>query len=90
MKLMLLIMPTIQMHGRHDAPIERRESSSVPLGDERIVDAGDGDSQRHGDAGQHELAEELPAGPQLEPVVEEADADRQDRAAEQRQRSAAA
>ena len=81
MKLMLLIMPTIQSSVATAATAS--EMWRVALERQRIVDAGDDHSKGEGEAGQQELAQELPAGAELEPVVEEAEAHRQHRATEQ-------
>ena len=80
MKFRLLIMPTIQT-----------TVNAIPTGDgeqdvarpERVADEGDDDPRRDGDARERELAEELPARAEVEPVVEGADDGGQDRAAEQ-------
>ena len=86
MKLMLLIMPTIQRTVAAAAIGPPAKSRCRPRPNGKLT-VDHGDAQGHGDAGQGELAEQLPAGPQLEEVVEEADADGQRRPAEKSARS---
>ena len=70
MKLMLLIMPTIQSKVTTAA---MAPGITGCRSGKRVVDGGHGYAEGHGHAGQQELPEELPAGAELEPVVEKAD-----------------
>ena len=80
MKLMLLIIPMIQtiVNPIANGPVE----GDVP-GAERVVDEGHGDPGHDREGGQRDLAEQLPAGAELERVVEDAEDRRHGAADEQ-------
>ena len=69
MKLMLLIIPTIQTMVNATANASRGDQA----GPERVGDEVDRDPEGDRHERDSELADELPAGPDLEDVVEEAD-----------------
>ena len=83
MKLMLLIMPTIQNTVKPTANELVEPDDARP---ERVGDELDADAQRDRERGQPELAEELPAGAQVELVVEGAETAAASAADEQRRR----
>ncbi len=69
-QLMLLIIPTIQ---KIVNPIANAPSKRMHAAAERIRDEVDGDAERDGEDRERELAEELPAGAQVEQVVDRAE-----------------
>ena len=87
MKLMLLIIPTIQKIVK---PMANGALERDRPGAERVVEVGDRDPGRDREQRDAELAQQLPAGPELEVVVEEADDRRQRAAGEQRDDAPAA
>ena len=68
MKLMLLIIPTIQKTVK---PMASGPGTRMSPGPERVVDPATRDAQRRPRRREAELAEELPAGAEVEQVVEE-------------------
>ena len=77
MKLMLLIIPT---NHRTVNPTATGPSNGMTRGPNGFCDEVDGDPAEDRDAGQPDLAEELPAGPQVEVVVDDAERGGQDAA----------
>ena len=79
-QLMLLIMPRIQNTVSSPRPPRRRRGARAP----RVADEVDADADRHRRQGKGELAEALPARPQLVVVVGRAEEGRNRAAREQR------
>ena len=87
MKLMLLIIPTTQTTVNADG--ERRPERDRCPGPNGLLDGLDPDAEGDGHAGQGDLPQELPAGAEVEQVVDGTDERGQGAADEQREELAA-